>query len=60
MSLPRTLAQHGKQCVDPLEHLAPMRGLAIAVAAEREVFGDTQPAEQAAALGHERQAELHA
>ena len=56
--LPRPLAQDGKQRFDPLQHLAPVAGIAVAVAPQREVLGDAQAAEQAAALGHQRHAEL--
>src|SRR3989442_15323998 len=52
--------QDGKERLDALEHLAPVGGIAVAVAAQDQVLDDAQPAEQAAALGHERYAQLHA
>ena len=58
--LPRPLAQHREERVNALEHLAPVAGIAVAEAAQGEVLGHAQAAEQAAALGHERHAQLDA
>ena len=54
------LPQHREERENALEHLPTVRRVAVAEAAEAQVLGDAQPAEQAAALGHERHAQLHA
>src|SRR5207247_6275566 len=59
-ALVHALPEHREEAEDALEHLVAALWIAVAEGTKTQVLGDREPAEQPTALGHERNAQIHA